>query len=368
MDGDRDSNNLVVHSEPDNEDNEEFSSPLGSPNLIDTQTVLYTNQGTPEAIIGLSNAQATGISTNEGNICVSDNTSILEVTDIFKSKGDQRKRVKFNSDNAHFDDTDLWAHDPNENSQDMINAYQKECMVMKIKPIQILLDQLKGVYDLNTPIDTIDLTGVKLENRACEVLEAVLSRVHASTLKLERTNLEDEGIIAICEMVEFYGCACKLLLAHNNRLRPRAWLTIGRTLKKSPFVSTIDVSYCALDEQTLTLLLRAVRANCGLKVLKMEGNNLTGKGTFILMAAMKFNENLQELHLSRNHLGPEDGQHLGNILRTNHTLRVLDVSDNNLQVIGLIRQLFKECSYSTAYTYIILIATSTEMFVEYSSF
>jgi hypothetical protein len=88
------------------------------------------------------------------------------------------------------------------------------------------------VYDLNTPIDTIDLTGVKLENRACEVLEAVLSRVHASTLKLERTNLEDEGIIAICEMVEFYGCACKLLLAHNNRLRPRAWLTIGRTLKK----------------------------------------------------------------------------------------------------------------------------------------
>ena len=50
------------------------------------------------------------------------------------------------------------------------------------------------------------------------------------------------------------------------------------------------------------------------------------------MAAMKFNENLQEIYLSRNHLGPEDGQHLGNILRSNHTLRVLDVSDNNLQV------------------------------------
>lgn len=29
---------------------------------------------------------------------------------------------------------------------------------------------------------------------------------------------------------------------------------------------------------------------------------------------MKFNENLQELYLSRNHLGPEDGQHLGNTL------------------------------------------------------
>lgn len=47
---------------------------------------------------------------------------------------------------------------------------------------------------------------------------------------------------------------------------------------------------------------------------------------------MKFNENLQELHLARNHLSPEDGQHLGSILRSNHTLRILDVSDNNLQV------------------------------------
>lgn len=113
-------------------------------------------------------------------------------------------------------------------------------------------------------------------------------------------------------MVEFYGCATRILLAHNNKLRPRAWLTIGRTLKKvstltntsehtimcatilehkvfsnfpylqSPFLHTIDVSYCGLDEQTLTLLLRSVRANCGLRVLRIEGNHLSGKGTFIM--------------------------------------------------------------------------------------
>lgn len=54
-----------------------------------------------------------------------------------------------------------------------------------------------------------------------------------------------------------------------------------------------------------------------------------------LVAAMKFNENLQELWLGSNHLGPEDGQHLGSILRTNHTLRILDVRDNNLQDAGV---------------------------------
>lgn len=73
----------------------------------------------------------------------------------------EKKHVKFKDDNisSSFDDTDLWAHgnsictltvvtyvlliDPNESAQDMINAYQRECMAMKIKPIQILLDQLK---------------------------------------------------------------------------------------------------------------------------------------------------------------------------------------------------------------------------------
>ena len=44
----------------------------------------------------------------------------------------------------------------------------------------------------------------------------------------------------------------------------------------------MNANYCNLDEQTLTLLLRSVRANCGLRVLKLVGNNLTGKGTFIL--------------------------------------------------------------------------------------
>ena len=50
---------------------------------------------------------------------------------------------------------------------------------------------------------------------------------------------------------------------------------------------------------------------------------------------MKFNENLQEVWLGSNHLVVEDGQHLGSILRTNHTLKILDLRDNNLQDGGV---------------------------------
>ncbi len=56
---------------------------------------------------------------------------------------------------------------------------------------------------------------------------------------------------------------------------------------------------------------------------------------FYTVAAMKFNENLQEIWLGNNSLVTEDGQHLGNILRTNHCLKVLDLRDNSLGDAGV---------------------------------
>ena len=140
-------------------------------------------------------------------------------------------------------------------------------------------------------------------------------------------------------MVEYYECVCRLCLAFNPKIKSRAWLAIGRMLKnvglsstscthktaapdsrtrllhsiacflpslppsyfplsslpppsfsspslppprQSPFIETLNVSYCGLDDQGLTLLLRSVRANCALRTLHMDGNNLSGKGSFIL--------------------------------------------------------------------------------------
>lgn len=53
-------------------------------------------------------------------------------------------------------------------------------------------------------------------------------------------------------------------------------------MQQVSFIEMVDVRQCALDEQGLTSMLRAVRANCTLRILHLEGNNLTGKGVFIL--------------------------------------------------------------------------------------
>lgn len=50
------------------------------------------------------------------------------------------------------------------------------------------------------------------------------------------------------------------------------------------------------------------------------------------MAALKLNTTLRELFLAENKISPADGFQLGNLLRTNTHLELLDLSNNKLGV------------------------------------
>jgi len=50
------------------------------------------------------------------------------------------------------------------------------------------------------------------------------------------------------------------------------------------------------------------------------------------VAALKTNEILKELFLADNRLMPTDGIQLGNMLKYNHVLELLDLRNNQLQV------------------------------------
>ena len=53
----------------------------------------------------------------------------------------------------------------------------------------------------------------------------------------------------------------------------------------------------------------------------------------VLVTAIKMNEILRELYLADNKLMPSDGIQLGNMLKFNHKLALLDLRNNHLQVL-----------------------------------
>ena len=69
-----------------------------------------------------------------------------------------------------------------------------------------------------------------------------------------------------------------------------------------------------------------------LQVLHLENSILSGRPLMILVTAIKMNEILRELYLADNKLMPSDGIQLGNMLKFNHRLTLLDVRNNHLQV------------------------------------
>ena len=42
------------------------------------------------------------------------------------------------------------------------------------------------------------------------------------------------------------------------------------------------MGYCAIDNLSLPMFLRCIRADCNLRILHIEGNGLSGKGIMIL--------------------------------------------------------------------------------------
>ena len=71
----------------------------------------------------------------------------------------------------------------------------------------ITLFCLQKLDKVSTPIDTLDLKNCRLDNRSCEALEAVLSRMHMTTLDLERTGLEDDVGLSV-RFVYNFNTAC----------------------------------------------------------------------------------------------------------------------------------------------------------------
>ena len=60
-------------------------------------------------------------------------------------------------------------------------------------------------------------------------------------------------------MVEFYGCASKINLSYNNKLRARAWLAIGRTLRKVGVAS----HRLGIKRWVWLAIGRALKGGCG---------------------------------------------------------------------------------------------------------
>ncbi|KAI6061370.1 Protein phosphatase 1 regulatory subunit 37 isoform X1 [Aix galericulata] len=98
----------------------------------------------------------------------------------------------------------------------------------------------------------------------------------------------------------------------------------------------LDARNTPLLDHSAPFVARALRISSSLVVLHLENASLSGRPLMLLATALKMNMNLRELYLADNKLnGLQDSAQLGNLLKFNCYIQILDLRNNHILDSGL---------------------------------
>ncbi|XP_035170034.1 protein phosphatase 1 regulatory subunit 37-like, partial [Oxyura jamaicensis] len=214
---------------------------------------------------------------------------------------------------------------------EIVSAYKQACQKLNCKQIPKLLKQIQEFKDLAPRIDCLDLKGEKLDYKACEALEEVFKRVQFKIVDLEQTSLDEDGASALFDMIEYYESATHLNISFNKHIGTRGWQAAAHMMRKTNCLQYLDARHTPLLDHSAPFVARALRISSSLVVLHLENASLSGRPLMLLATALKMNVNLRELYLADNKLnGLQDSAQLGNLLKFNCYIQILDLRNNHI--------------------------------------
>ncbi|XP_041849939.1 protein phosphatase 1 regulatory subunit 37 [Melanotaenia boesemani] len=248
------------------------------------------------------------------------------------------KRVTFPSDivSGAVEPKDPWRHAQNVTVEEILSSYKQACQKLNCKPIPKVLKQIQELKDLTQRNECLDLKGEKLDYKACESLEEVLKRVQFKIIDLEQTSLDEDGASALFDMIEYYESATHLNISFNKHIGTRGWQAAAHMMRKTSSLQYLDARNTPLLDHSAPFVARALRISGSLAVLHLENAGLSGRPLMLLATALKMNMNLRELYLADNKLnGLQDSAQLGNLLKFNYNIQILDLRNNHILDSGL---------------------------------
>ncbi|XP_054743883.1 serine-rich adhesin for platelets isoform X1 [Anastrepha obliqua] len=219
---------------------------------------------------------------------------------------------------------------------EIAELYVMSCRKHKTKPLQTVLDHLKGV-ELNKqqrqPL--LSLKSIKLAASDCEALEEIFKRVQYKFIDLSSCDLDEWATSALFEMIEYYEAANELDISSNSDgMTVRGWAGCMAMVKHSEELRVLIAQGNPISKQSADGLGQAISTS-NLHTLKLEHCGLRG-ALDGLCFKLRYNATLKELWLAHNDLDCKDAEALGDLLKVNHYLELIDISNNNIRDKGLL--------------------------------
>ncbi|XP_058616567.1 protein NLRC5 isoform X2 [Onychostoma macrolepis] len=223
------------------------------------------------------------------------------------------------------------------------------------------------LVDSHCKVKKIKLNDIKLNKKSCLVLATVLSK--NNTLKemdLSKSHLLDSGVKEICEGLKKPVCKLKILRLSDCSITEEGYKALASALRSNPshlieldltgndpgesgveqLIKVQQNQSCKLEtlrflqspaDEACQYVTGIVRKNpLLLRELNLSGQNLNLKKFNLLTALLKDKHcNINRLQLCDCGLTEESCSALATVLRSNSSLKELDMSNNNLQDSGV---------------------------------
>lgn len=165
------------------------------------------------------------------------------------------------------------------------------------------------------------------------------------TLDLVNTGLLDAGALAVIEALDDNHTLRHLYLGTNG-LTPAVAPALARTLSEHDRLHSLYIDCNRLGDEGVAILVPALARNRNLRRLSMASNRIGAEGAAALASALVDHPSLVYLSLgwtratdavreAGNRIGDRGAEALAGLLRSNATLRSLDIAHNGISQRGL---------------------------------
>ncbi|KAK5639279.1 hypothetical protein RI129_011771 [Pyrocoelia pectoralis] len=272
----------------------------------------------------------------------SENVKCLEKAELNFNPNDptkhSKKRVSFNgclTEEINIDFRQLgfncWSGVPKLTKDELLSEYRTICNQHHIDVEDEILTQLSVVQNNCDFSVTLNLLDTKITSEKLEIYERIFQLVNFNKLFINVDLLENEAIIEIFHMVEYYNSVKELILYGNCVHDCDLWASVAAAASNSDNdLTNISINELKISDGGLMLMFDNINENPHIEVLRFNGCQLNFTPTFSIATPLKNNQYLKELHLCNVELYYKETTILAVFIRDNYSLKVLNLSNNKV--------------------------------------
>uniref|UniRef100_A0A672QYI7 Uncharacterized protein n=1 Tax=Sinocyclocheilus grahami TaxID=75366 RepID=A0A672QYI7_SINGR len=189
------------------------------------------------------------------------------------------------------------------------------------------------LIDSHSKVEKMKLNNCKLTEKSCSVLATVLSsKTILKEMNLNNSRLLDSGVKEICEGLKNPVCELEILKLNNCKRTEKSCQVLATVLSSKTILKEMNLNNSHLLDSGVKEICEGLKNPvCELKILNLRKCGLTEKSCSALATVLRSNSSLKELDMSNNNLQDSGVKKLQTGLEnTNCTLKKLRLNNCEL--------------------------------------